>query len=94
MYIYGYKSMRKIIGIEKKDYDFQGHQGYNYRIHMSSDILKNGCGVSVSYIKVKPNVLDRICRREGIEYTELLGSPVEVIYYDNYKNVVDILLHE
>ena len=84
--------MKKIIGIQELKGDYEGRAYHSYRFYLQVENRENDRGVITENIKVKKSIVDEILNKNQYnDVSDLLGLNVVNIYYDSYKNVVDII---
>ena len=84
--------MKKVIGIKENRGTFNEKPYCNYYIYLQIENNVNDCGICVEHVKVKEDVLNAILKNRGLtDKSEFVGMNVENVYYDSYKNVVDLV---
>lgn len=82
----------KIIGIKENKGKFNEKDYLNYQVYLQLDNGINDLGTCVMTVKVKPDILEEIKKYRGVSQTsELIGLDVKQVYYDSFKNVVNLV---
>lgn len=82
----------KIIGIKENKGVYEDRPYTNYSVYLQTDNNVNDCGICVYTIKIKEYFLNVILKNRGFtDKSELIGLDVNNIYYDSFRNVVDLV---
>lgn len=84
--------MKKIIGIQELKGDFEGKSYHVYRFYVQVENKENDKGIITEIIKVRLPIIEKVLADRNLnDVNDLLNTEIKDIYYDSYKNVVDIV---